>query len=189
MTFWVKVLDERMEQVGVITSEHMVIVGGAVVALVLQLFLAPYIALFGIVPNFLVTFVMATAILRSSSFGCVMPFVLGLAYDFISGAPLGAMALSLMVASVVASRCFVQFNNDSLFMAFAFMAVGVIMVEVFYGFILIGTGYQASLSGAFLFRMLPCFLYDFALSLVLYCILRRFAKPSGAVRTELTQLR
>ena len=189
MTFRVKVHDERTGQVGVITSGHMVIVGGSVAALMLQLFLAPYIALFGIVPNFLIAFVMATAILRSSSFGPVMPFVLGLAYDFMSGAPLGAMALSLMVASVVASRCFVQFNNDSLFMAIAFMAVGVILVEVLYGFVLIGTGYQASLSGAFLFRMLPCFLYDFALSLVLYCILRRFAKPSGVTRTELTQLR
>lgn len=171
------------------SSQHIVVIVGAVAALVLQLFLAPYIALFGIVPNFLIAFAMAIAILRSSSYGCVMPFVLGLAFDFVSGAPLGAMALSLMVASVVASRCFVQFNNDSLFMAIAFMALGVIMAEVLYGFVLIATGYQASLSGAFLFRVLPCFLYDFALSLVLYCIMRRFDRPSGAVRTELTQLR
>lgn len=170
-------------------SQNIVVVVGAVVALVLQLFLAPYIALFGIVPNILVAYTMAVAIVRSSSYGCVMPFVLGLAYDFMSGAPLGSMALSLLVASVVASRCFVQFNNDSLFMAIAFMALGVIMVEVLYGFVLISTGYQASLSGAFLYRVLPCFLYDFALSLVLYFILRRFVRPSGAVRTELTQLR
>jgi len=162
----------------VVASEHMIVIVGSVAALVLQLFLAPYIALFSIVPNFLIAFAMAIAIIRSSSYGCVMPFVLGLAFDFISGAPLGAMALSLMVASVVASSCFTRFNNDS-----------VIMAEVLYGFVIIATGYQASLSGAFLFRMLPCFLYDFALSLVLYCILRRFAKPSGAVRTELTQLR
>ncbi|MBQ6390434.1 MAG: rod shape-determining protein MreD [Eggerthellaceae bacterium] len=172
-----------------VTSEHMIVIVGAVAALVLQLFLAPYIALFGIVPNFLIAFAMAIAIIRSSSYGCVMPFVLGLAFDFTSGAPLGAMALSLMVASVVASSCFTRFNNDSLFMALAFMAFGAIMAEVLYGVIIIATGYQASLSGAFLFRMLPCFLYDFALSLVLYLILRRIAKPSGVVRTELTQLR
>lgn len=158
-------------------------------AVILQLFVAPYLSIAGAVPNFLVAFAMAVAISRSGSSGCLLPFLLGLVFDFVGGGPIGAMALVLMVISVLASRAFRLVDNDSLFMAFVPMAVGVLVIEVAYGALLLAMGYQASLADMLIYRVLPCFLYDFVLGCVIYLVVRRFARPAGAARVELTQLR
>lgn len=171
------------------TTERVFIVVGAIVAVVLQLLVAPYIALFGAVPNIVAAYAVALAVVRPSSYGCLLPFVLGLAFDFMSMTPVGAMAFSLMVVSVLTARVFSLVDNDSLFTVFAFMALGVLLVEVVYAALVLAGGYAASLADALIYRVVPCFLYDFVLSLVLYPLVTHFAKPSGATRTELTILR
>ena len=170
-------------------SERIFVIVGAFVAVLLQLFVAPYLPIAGVVPNFCVAFAMAVAIARAGSSGCLLPFLLGLVFDFIGGGPIGAMALVLMVVSLAAARGFQFVDNDSLFMAFVPLAAGVLVVEVAYGALLLAFGYQASLADMLIYRALPCFLYDFVLGCVLYLIAKRFARPAGAARVELTQLR
>ena len=170
-------------------SERFVIVIGAVLALALQLFIVPNIALYGIVPNVLAAFALAVAVTRPSSYGCVLPFVLGLAFDLVGAAPLGLMAFSIMVVSVAVARVFVHVDNDSRFMTFALIAIGALLVELVYGCLLLFFGYQASFFDALLYRILPCFLYDVVCGILLYLLLARFARPASVVRTELTQLR
>lgn len=170
-------------------SERIIVIVGALVAVLLQLFVAPYLSIASAVPNFLVAFAMAVAISRSGSAGCLLPFLLGLIFDFIGGGPVGAMALVLMVVSVVAARAFQLVDNDSLFMAFVPLAIGVLFVEVVYGSLVLALGYQASVADMLVYRALPCFLYDFVLGCVIYLVVRRFAHPVAAARVELTQLR
>lgn len=170
-------------------SERIFVIVGALVVVVLQLFVAPYLSIAGAVPNFLLAFAMAVAIARGSSAGCLLPFLLGLVYDFVGGGPVGGMALVLMVVSVAAARGFQLVDNDSLFMALVPLAIGVLIVEVAYGALVLALGYQASLADMLIYRALPCFLYDFVLGCILYLIARRWARPAGAARVELTQLR
>ena len=99
------------------------------------------------------------------------------------------MALVLMVVSVAAARGFQLVDNDSLFMALVPLAVGVLVVEMAYGALLLALGYQASLADMLIYRALPCFIYDFVLGCILYFVARRLARPAGAARVELTQLR
>lgn len=172
-----------------ITAEHIAVVVGAVLAALLQLIVAPYLGLFGAVPNFLLAYVMAVSVVRPQSRGVLMPFLLGLLFDFASGGTIGAMAFCLTAVSALVTRIFSRIDNDSKFMAFALMALGVLLVEVLYGAFLIVGGYSASVLEALVFRAAPCFLYDFVIAMILYPLVARFAKPASAVRAELTQLR
>lgn len=171
------------------TTERIFVVAGAVVAVLLQLLVAPYIAISFAIPNFIVAFTMAIAIVRPHSFGCVLPFVLGLSFDLMGGGPVGAMAFSLTLFSYVLARYFGSVGNDSVVMAIAFMALGLLLVELSYGVFLLMFGYNANMFDALAYRIAPCFMYDLVIALVLYPIAKRFIQPAGVTRTDITQLR
>ena len=118
--------------------EGIVIAVGAVVALLLQIVVAPNIALFSAQPNFLLAYVL-----------------------------------------VVASRAFSVLDNDTLFMPVTIFVVATFAAEMLYGALLIGLGLSASPVDAFLYRALPCTLYDCVVGLVLYPIIARLL-ASGA---------
>ena len=172
-----------------ITPERIFTVVGAVVALLLQIVIAPYIPVFSAIPNFIVAYVCAVAIARSSSFGPVMPFVLGLLFDIVGGGPIGAMAFSLTLFTCVMSRVFSGANNDTVFMAIAFVALAVLLVDLSYGVFLLLFGYNASLFEASAYRIVPCFVYDVIISFIVFFVARRFTSPTVAPRTDITQLR
>lgn len=172
-----------------ITPERIFVVVGAIVALLLQFVVAPYISLFSVTPNFVVAFVCALAIARSHAFGPVFPFVMGLLFDLTCGSPLGAMAFSLTLFTYLASRLYAGVSNDTLFMEIAFLALAVLLVELSFGIFLLLFGYNASLFEAIAYRIAPCFLYDFVIALVIFLVARRFAQPAVVTRTDITQLR
>ena len=170
-------------------QDRIPIIIGAVLAVLLQIVLAPHIGLFGAVPNFIVAYAMVVAVVQPQSYGCVMPFVLGLFYDLFPGCPLGAMTFSLLVFTVAVARVFDLVNNDTLFMPLVTIAVGTLLVELSYAMFLLLFGYPAGFFEAFAYRIVPCFVYDFVIALILYPIAKRFIVPSGVLRSELTQLR
>ena len=172
-----------------ITQDRIFAIVGAVLAALLQVVLAPYIGLFGVVPNVMIAYALAVAVAQPQSYGCVMPFVLGLFFDLFTGGPVGAMALSLMVFSVLAARIFDTLNNDTVFMPLLVMGVGILLVELSYALCLLLFGYPAGLFEAIAYRVFPCFVYDLVIGFVLYPLARRFLAPAGAIRSELTQLR
>lgn len=153
---------------------NLVVPIGAVAAVLLQLVLAPNIAIFGAVPNFMLAFVLVLAIVRGEQAGCALPFVLGMLFDLIGGGPVGAMAFLLVLASFAVSRVFSVINNDTLFMPLTVLVVATLLVEAFYGVFLIWFGYDVSALRAFLYRGLPCALYDSVIGLLLYPLAMRF---------------
>ena len=58
-------------------------------------------------------------------------------------------------------------------MPLTIFAVSVLAVEMLYGGLLMTTGLSASALDAFLYRALPCGLYDCIVGLVLYLIMAR----------------
>lgn len=172
-----------------VTPERIFVVVGGLVAFVLQVVVAPYIAISFAVPNFVVAFAVVVAMARPASCGPLLPFLLGLAFDLASGGPVGVMAFSLTLFSYVLARYFDHVGNDSLFMTLAFIALGVLLVELSYGVLLMLFGYSAGLFEAFAYRVVPCFAYDLVVSLLLYPLVKRFIQPGAATRTDITQLR
>ena len=85
---------------------------GAIIAVVLQIALAPNIALFGVVPNFIMAYVLIVSIVCPDQSGPVFAFVLGLLFDLLGTGPVGAMAFLLTGVSFLAKRIFMLVNNE-----------------------------------------------------------------------------
>lgn len=163
---------------------------GAIVAFLLQILLAPYIMIAHAMPNFVAVFIMLLAVTRPQTFGCVLPFVLGLIFDFVSGGPIGAMAFSLTLMGMVAARFFNTMNNDTLFMPLATMAVGLVLTEFIYGIFMLAMGYDAGVLSALFTRALPCGIYDSVFACVLYPLAVRFFIDEGPTKPPIAdQLR
>lgn len=150
---------------------------GAVIAVVLQIVVAPNIALFGAMPNFLLCFAVVASIARAQSCGLAMPFVLGLLFDLLGGGPVGACALLLVVASFVASRAYLLLDNDTLFIPLALVVGSMFAVELLYGVLLMTCGLAVSPLEALVYRALPCAVYNCVFALVMYPIAMRFLAP------------
>ena len=154
--------------------EGVVIAVGAVVALLLQIVVAPNIALFSAQPNFLLAYVLVVAIARPLDAGSVLPFALGLVCDLLGSGPVGGYAFLFVIV-----RAFSVLDNDTLFMPVTIFVVATFAAEMLYGALLIGLGLSASPVDAFLYRALPCTLYDCVVGFVLYPIIARLL-ASGA---------
>lgn len=157
---------------------------GALIALVLQVVLAPYISLNSAVPNFILAYVIVVAIVRAQSCGVVAPFVLGMLYDLIGGGPIGAYALLFALVTFLLSRAFSVLDNDTLFMPLALIIGSTLVVEMLYGVLLLACGVDVSPLEAFVYRSLPCALYDSVIGLIVYpiavrTIARRAAQQPG----------
>lgn len=143
---------------------------GAVIAVFLQITVAPAITLFEAVPNFIVAFCVVRAVATPASAGSVMALVLGFIFDLMGGGPVGALAFVLVLVTFAASRLFMALNNDTLFMPVAIMLSCIVLTEVLYGFIVVACGADVPLGEAFLYRTLPCMLYDCVIGLLMYPI-------------------
>ena len=152
---------------------NVVVAVGAVLAVLLQLIVAPAVSIAFAQPNFLLAYVLVAAIVRPLEAGPVLPFVLGLAYDFLGTGPLGGMAFLFVLVSFAAARAFSVLDNDTLFMPLTIFAVGTLAVEMLYAVMLIALGFSANPLDAFLYRALPCALFDCVVGLVLYPIMAR----------------
>ena len=171
------------------TPDRIAIVVGAALAVFLQVVLAPYIAILSAMPNFILVYAMIVAMSRPHSYGAALPFVLGLLYDLVTGGPVGAMAFSLTAFSYLAARMFSSLDNDTLFIPFVLMALGILLTEFAYGAFLLLFGYSAGLLEALMYRVVPCFVYDLVLGIVLYLFTTRFFHQSGTIHHDITQLR
>ena len=171
-----------------IGTDRIASVVAAVLAVVLQVFLAPHISIGYAVPNFVAAACIALAVSRAGALTPAAPFVLGLLYDLISGGPVGAMAFTLTVASTFAGWLFKHTNNDTVFMALVALLAGVFFVEFAYGAFFLLFGYATGFVEAVVYRMLPCLLYDLVLTLVVYFLLVRFVRPDVPLTSEIRQL-
>ena len=159
--------------------DALVAAAGAVVAVLLEVVLAPAITLFGAQPNFLLAYALGLSVARPERSGAALPFVLGLLYDLLGTGPVGGMALLLVAVCALSSRVFLYLDNSSPLASIAFLVLGSLAVEALYGALLLALGLPAGVGEAFVYRVLPCTLYDSAVALLVYPLLARlFAPPT-----------
>lgn len=169
-------------------GERIVVVIAAIAAVLLQVFVAPHIAIGFAFPNFAVALCLAVALVRHDYSNPVLPFVLGLVFDLASGGPVGAMALALTLTTTFEAWFYDRARNDTMFMALAVLAVCVLLTELLYGMAFLMFGYASGFLEAFVYRMVPCFAYDFVLAAIVYAVASRFMGGEAVSRTEITQL-
>ncbi|MCB6313492.1 MULTISPECIES: rod shape-determining protein MreD [Gordonibacter] len=172
-----------------VTRDGIAVAVGAVVAVLLQVVVAPNIALFGAMPNFVVAYALLVAIVRPMAAGPVMPFVLGLVFDLVSGGPVGAMAFLLVLMTFLAARAFAVLDNDTLFMPLVIFVAATVLVEALYAAFLLALGFDASALDVFLYRALPCALYDCVIGLVLYPLAARVLAGAAPAQPGTPRLR
>ncbi|MEG0016546.1 MAG: rod shape-determining protein MreD [Gordonibacter sp.] len=171
------------------TRDSIAVVVGAVLAVLAQIVIAPNIALFSAMPNFVMVYALLVAIVRPGTAGPVLPFVLGLSFDLFSGSPVGAMAFLLVLVAFAASRAFAALDNDTLFMPLLIFVVSALAIEMLHGGFLLALGYHAGALDAFLYRALPCALYDCVIGLILYPFAARLLSATAPAQPGTTRLR
>lgn len=140
------------------------------VSLALQLILAPAIAIFGVMPNFVLVFVGVAAMLRPSDSTMVVGFAVGLVYDLVTSGTPGVMAALLALVAFLASRASMRLGNDTLSVSLLITMASALLVEACYALFYVVTT-EVGIVDALLMRALPCALYDCAICLIVIPLL------------------
>ncbi|MDR2035593.1 MAG: rod shape-determining protein MreD [Coriobacteriales bacterium] len=136
------------------------IVLSGLVAITLQLVVAPVITIFGVVPNFVLVAAIIIAMRNGSIHSTIAGFLLGLVFDLCSSGPMGAMTLVLTVLCfAVGSFSKEVFSGGiivDLIVLVASIALGELLVSVIYAVVGVNPAFLLSLVQ----RVLPGILYD-----------------------------
>lgn len=150
---------------------------GALAAVLLQIVVAPNIAIMGAMPNVIAAYVVIAAIVRPADSVLVLGFVLGIVYDLLGYGPIGAMAFLLTLLAFLATRTFGVLDSESPFMPVAVIVCAMLLLEALYAGFLVALGQVSGFGTALLYRALPCALFDCVVALLLYPLARRLIAP------------
>lgn len=159
------------------TSRYKATVIASIVAVLLQIIIAPNIAIGGVVPNFLLVLVVVTAITYGSTRACVLGFILGLVFDLIGAGPVGVMSLVLALLGYMVGAVNKSMFSDGWVIPIITLAIAAFIGETLYGLVLTIIGYETSFFVSLVSRMLPGALYDTIFGLILFPLFSRFSKP------------
>lgn len=159
-------------------NDRLIVILGAILAVLCQILLAPNITISAATPNFLVVYTLLVAMLVPDEEHFLLAFVLGMISDLLGYGPVGTTAFLLIVASFAVSRLHMAFANGSVFVPLIALMVTIVVVEAMYALIVLGAGSGTSLADAFMLRALPITIYDCVLGILLYPILRRLFSTS-----------
>lgn len=146
---------------------------GAAIALILQLVLAPALTIFQVTPSFVIVYSLVLAMVYQGDAALVIAFALGMLSDLIGTGPVGALAFLLVLAAFLLMRLGAAFSTGTVFFPFVFLAGFALAVELLYAAFLMGSGSFLSPLDAFLFRALPCALFDCVIGLFIYPLMSR----------------
>lgn len=151
---------------------------GAVIlgAILTQVAVAPYIAIGGIVPNFLFLATVTLALVQGPSAGALAGFTCGLAFDLLGNGPVGPMALVLTTVGFVAGLLETNLFAEGWLLPLTVLGIASLGAEVTYGVLLDILGVGGPFFRTFFTIMLPGAIYDTALALLVYPLLARFLR-------------
>lgn len=157
-----------------------------IVAILLQLLVAPNIAIGGATPNFLLIAVVVIAISSGPQQGSIAGFALGLTFDLFESGPIGPWALVLTLIGFLAGSLQRNIFAESWRLPFMIVLIASFLAQVLYGIVLVLVGSDIGFWASFVHRMLPATLYNAAVSLVLVPIaanaLARSSQPISIAR-------
>ncbi len=154
-----------------------------IVAFVLQAGLAPYLALGGVTPNFLLLVVITVALTSGPISGATVGFIAGLLFDMLGSGPVGPAALVFSVTGYLAGLMHAQMFAEGWRLPLTVLAVAVLGAEMAYAAVLALLGSDIEFWTAFFTRMLPGAVYNAVLALLVYPWLARFLRNDRSMTT------
>lgn len=152
-------------------------------AMLLQAGLAPYLAIGGVVPNFLLLVVVTIALTTGPNEGAVVGFAAGLAFDVLGTVAVGPMALVLTLAGYIAGLLHEAMFAEGWLLPLTVLALTAVASEVAYGLLLELLSYDVGFWHALFTRMLPAAVYNTALALLVYPWLARLLRRERPMKT------
>lgn len=154
--------------------ERLPLVVGAVVALLCQVMLAPYVHVGVAAPNFALAYVIALAVANARGGNYITAFVVGLIYDAMGSGSLGVMAFVCVAIVFVATHFLRIVNGESAFVSIFAMLLSCLLAELAYALLMMACGVDVSFGEALVYRVLPCGLYDMVIGVIAYLLVARF---------------
>lgn len=152
-------------------------------AAVLQVAIAPHLAIGGVVPNLMLLVVITLAMIEGPRSGATAGFVAGLLLDMLGTGPIGPMALVLSLTGHVAGSLSANMFAEGWLLPLTVVVVASLGAEIVYAVILAFLGEGGGL-GTILWQIsLPGALYDAVLALLFYPFLARFLRQDRPMRT------
>jgi len=152
-------------------------------ATLLQVGLAPYMAIGGVTPNFLLLVVVTIALVEGPAAGCSAGFACGLIFDLLGTGPVGPMVLVLSVTGYLAGLLHENLFAEGWLLPITVLGIASLGAEIAYGLLLdlVGAGDPFLLT--FVTKMLPAAVYNTALGLLIYPWLARILRRDRAMTT------
>jgi rod shape-determining protein MreD len=152
-------------------------------ATLLQVGLAPYIAIAGVVPNFLLLVVVTLALVEGPVAGASAGFAAGLIFDLLGTGPVGPMALVLTVTGFMAGQLHENMFAEGWLLPLTVLSIASLSSALAYGLMLDMLGAGGPFWQALFTKMLPEAIYDTALALLVYPWLARFLRQDRPMTT------
>lgn len=166
-------------------SNTRVIVVVIAISALLQIALAPNVAIRGAIPNFLLVAVVCVAMLTDSRTGCLVGFFCGLLFDLVGIGPLGVMTATLTLVGYLTGYFAKNLITESLTATMIFLVVCALISELIYCIFLAITGEVASFGQSLYMRVLPSAVYDTIFAAICFPLVRRYLKtPTDRMRKK-----
>jgi rod shape-determining protein MreD len=152
-------------------------------AAILQAALAPYLAIGGVVPNFLLLVTVTLALVSGPVAGSSVGFVCGTLFDLLGSGPVGPMMLVLAVTGYLAGLLHENMFAEGWLLPTTVLAIAALGSALAYGLILDMVGSGGPLMASFIGKMLPAAVYNTALALLVYPWLARILRQDRPMTT------
>ncbi len=155
--------------------------GSLLVALLLHVGLAPYIAIGGVSPNILLVVVVTLGLAQGPRAGMFAGFAGGLLFDLVGTAPIGPGALVFCLAAYLAGSLKENTFAEGWSVPLVVLFLASVVAETAYGIALAFLGEGAMGFLAFLTVVVPGALYNVATAVVVYPWLARFLRDERSM--------
>jgi rod shape-determining protein MreD len=147
---------------------------GSLIAFLLQVIIAPNIAILHAVPNLILGFVVLNAMFCGTVRSSLTGFILGLLYDFVAQGALGIMALVLTLVGYSVSSLNKELFAGGWRVQALFLLVAAFFGELLHAAFLSILGYDPDFLLSIGMRVLPGTLYDAVFGLIVFPLIHRF---------------
>lgn len=152
-------------------------------AAVLQVSVAPHLAVFGVVPNFLFLVVVTLALVEGPVAGGVSGLIGGLLFDLLGTSVVGPAALVFTVVGYTAGMLSANTFAEGWRLPVTVVAIASLISELSYGIVLAVLGLGSSFWRDVATVMVPAAAYHTVLAVLAYPWLARILRPGRPMRT------
>jgi len=148
------------------------------IAFLLQVMVAPYIAIGGVSPNFLMITVIIMALVEGPNTGTVLGFVAGLLFDLLGAGPVGPMALVLAITGYATGLIQENLFAEGWLLPVGIIAIATLTSEILYMLVVVFLGTHTPLWGAFTGIVLPSTIYNAVCATIICPLLTRILRDN-----------